>query len=80
MHDRQVRQRAMLYSELELAKWLLHGVELRNSEIVDDAVGLLAGLTDAVRRDVMNPIGPQTMPTMAVSEVESMLAQTEHAI
>ena len=78
--DRQVRQRAMLYSELELAKWLLHGTELRNSEIVDDAIELLTGLADSVRRDVMHPIGAQTMPTMAVEDVESMLAHTERAI
>jgi aminoglycoside phosphotransferase (APT) family kinase protein len=78
--DRQVRQRAMLYSELELAKWLLHGTELRNQDIVDDAVTLLAGLTDTVRRDVLNPIGPQTIPTMAVDDVEALLARTERAI
>ena len=78
--DRQVRQRAMLYSELELAKWLLHGTELRNTEIVDDAVDLLTSLADSVRRDVMHPIGAQTAPTMAVEEVESMLAHTERAI
>lgn len=78
--DRQVQQRAMLYSELELAKWLLHGTELRNRDIVDDAVNLLASLADSVRRDVLHPIGPQTMPTLAVEDVESMLAHTERAI
>jgi aminoglycoside phosphotransferase (APT) family kinase protein len=78
--DRQVRQRAMLYAELELAKWLLHGTELRSQEIVDDAVSLLATLTDSVRRDLLNPIGAQTMPTMAVEDVEAMLSHTEHAI
>jgi macrolide phosphotransferase len=78
--DRQVRQRAMLYSELELAKWLLHGTELRNRDIVDDAVDLLAALADSVARDVMHPIGPQTIPTLAVDEVESMLARSERAI
>ncbi|HEX4058297.1 MAG TPA: phosphotransferase [Galbitalea sp.] len=78
--DRQVHQRAMLYSELELAKWLLHGTELRNRDIVDDAVILLAGLADSVQRDVLHPIGPQTIPTLAVDEVESMLSRTERAI
>ncbi|HEY2642623.1 MAG TPA: phosphotransferase [Galbitalea sp.] len=78
--DRQVRQRAMLYAELELAKWLLHGAELRNQDIIDDAVGLLAGLTDNVHNDVMNPIGPQTMPTLGVDEVEAMLARSERAV
>ena len=70
----------MLYSELEIAKWLLHGTELRNQEIVDDAVNLLAALADSVHRDILNPIGPQTMPTMAVEDVEAMLTRTERAI
>lgn len=78
--DRQVRQRAMLYAELEVARWLLHGTELRSTEIVDDAVEMLTGLVDNVKNDVMNPIGAQTMPTMAVDEVEALLARTERAV
>ena len=77
--DRQVRQRAMLYAELEIAKWLLHGTDTRSTEIVDDAVEMLHRLLDNVENDVMNPIGPQTMPTMAVDEVEEMLARGESA-
>jgi len=78
--DRQIRQRATLYSELEVAKWLLHGTDTRNSEIVDDAVEMLAGLVDDVQNDVMNPIGAQTMPTMAVDEVEAFLDRNERSI
>ena len=78
--DRQVRQRAMLYAELELAKWLLHGTETRSTEIVDDAVSMLHGLVDSVQNDIMNPLGAQTMPTMAVDEVEAMLDRTRHAV
>ncbi len=78
--DRQLMQRATLYSELELAKWLLHGTEVRSTEIVDDAVELLTGLVDSLRSDVMNPIGAQTMPTMAVDEVEAMLDRTRRAV
>jgi aminoglycoside phosphotransferase (APT) family kinase protein len=77
--DRQVRQRAMFYAELELAKWLLHGMQSKSTEIVDDAVEMLTGLVDNIRNDVMNPIAAQTMPTMAVDEVEAMLARTERA-
>ena len=73
--DRQLRQRATLYAELELAKWLLHGTDTRNTGIVDDAVTMLTGLADSIRNDVMNPIGAQTMPTMAVDEVEAFLAR-----
>jgi len=78
--DRQVTQRALLYAELEIAKWLLHGTEVRSTAIVDDAVEMLAGLVDSVENDVMNPIGAQTMPSMAVEEVEEFLARSERAI
>lgn len=78
--DRQLRQRAMLYAELEVAKWLLHGTQLRSTEIVDDAVTMLTGLVDDIRSDVMNPIGTQTMPTMAVDEVEAFLARSQRAV
>lgn len=78
--DRQVKQRAMFYAELEVAKWLLHGTETRSTEIVDDAVGMLTALADSVQNDVMNPIGAQTMPTMAVDEVEAFLARSERAV
>ncbi len=77
--DRHVRQRAMFYAELEVANWLLHGTETRSTEIVDDAVAMLTGLADNVRNDVMNPIGAQTMPTMAVDEVEAFLGRNERA-
>lgn len=75
--DRQLRQRATLLSELEIARWLLHGTEVRSTEIVDDAVQMLAGLVDEAEKDVMNPIGPQTMPVLGVDEVERLLEQTE---
>ena len=78
--DRQVKQRAMFYAELEVAKWLLHGTEARSTEIVDDAVSMLTALADSVHSDVMNPIGAQTMPTMAVDEVEAFLARGERAV
>lgn len=78
--DRQIKQRAMLYAELEIAKWLLHGTDTRSTEIVDDAVTMLTGLVDDVQNDVMNPISPQTMPTMAVGDIEAFLDRTERAV
>lgn len=78
--DRQVKQRAMFYAELEVAKWLLHGTETRSTEIVDDAVAMLTGLADNVRNDVMNPLGAQTMPTMALGDVEAFLDRAERAV
>jgi macrolide phosphotransferase len=78
--DRQVRHRAMLYAELEIAKWLLHGVESRSTEIVDDAVEMLDGLLDSVQNDFMHPIGEQRMPAASVDEVEQLLTRSERAL
>jgi aminoglycoside phosphotransferase (APT) family kinase protein len=79
-NDRHVKQRATLYSELEVAKWLLHGTETRNTEIVDDAVAMLTTLVDGIENDVTNPISAQTMPTMAVDEVEAFLDRSTRAV
>lgn len=71
--DRQIERRARLYSELELAKWLLHGAQERSTEIVDDAVALLHGLADRVHDDLDTSLSHHTMPVLAVDEVEAML-------
>lgn len=71
--DRQVKNRAMLYAELEIAKWLLHGTQERSTEIVDDAVQMLHGLVDTVQNDLDQTLSHNTMPVMAVDEVEAML-------
>jgi aminoglycoside phosphotransferase (APT) family kinase protein len=46
--DNQIRVRAKLYSEFELARWLLHCISLRNEEMVNHAIDLLAGLSAEV--------------------------------
>ncbi|MCU1424133.1 MAG: macrolide 2-phosphotransferase [Microbacteriaceae bacterium] len=78
--DRHVRQRAKLYAELEIAKWLLHGTDTRSTEIVDDAVGMLSAIVDSTLGDVVNPIGARPLPTMAVEDVEALLDRTERAV
>lgn len=75
--DRQLRQRATFYAELEIAKWLLHGTETRSTETVDDAVQLLHGLVDDVQGDLMNPLGPPTAPILAVTDVQALLDRVE---
>lgn len=73
--DRQLRQRAALLSELEVARWLLHGTETRSTDIVDDAVGMLSALVDETQKDLMNPIGGPSVP-LGVDEVEQLLERT----
>ncbi|MFC6355048.1 phosphotransferase [Luethyella okanaganae] len=77
--DRLITQRAMLYAELELARWLMHGADTHNQAIIDDAVAMLDGLVESVHSDVMNPLSPSTGPVLAVSDVEAMLDRTPRA-
>ncbi len=74
--DRQFTQRAMLYAELEVARWLLHGREVRNQSIVDDAVEMLDGLVDRVHTNSATPLSTATGPILAIDDVEAMLDRT----
>lgn len=74
--DRQLRKRARLYAELEIAKWLVHGSDLRDPSIVDDAVTMLNGLASTAQADLVNPLSSDTGRVLAVDEVEAMLNQT----
>ncbi len=74
--DARIRVRAMLYAELELARWLLHGKDTHDSSIVDDAVAMLDGLVEHVLGDVMHPLSQHTGPVLSVDDVETLLAST----
>ncbi len=68
--------RATLYAELELARWLMHGIQLHDQLIVDDAVAMLDGLVERVHDDEVDPLAPRTGPIMAVTDVEALLDAT----
>jgi aminoglycoside phosphotransferase (APT) family kinase protein len=74
--DGHLPQRALLYGELELARWLLHGVDQRDPEIVEDAVSLLDGLAGSVHDRSSEPLSPETGPILTVGDVERMLDDT----
>jgi len=71
--DTHITQRAMLYAELELARWLLHGASSHDQSIVDDAVVMLDALVDTVHSHTQQPLSPETGPIMTVGDVENML-------
>ncbi|HWH25918.1 MAG TPA: phosphotransferase [Pseudolysinimonas sp.] len=75
--DSQLRHRAALLSELEIARWLMHGAEVRSTEIVDDAVRMLAGLVDDVQQETSKPLTDETQPVLGLDEVEDLLSRTE---
>jgi aminoglycoside phosphotransferase (APT) family kinase protein len=74
--DRQLRKRARLYAELEIARWLLHGVDSKDSTIVADAEAMLGSLSATVQNDLLNPLSTDTGQIMAVEDVEAMLDRT----
>ena len=78
--DAHLTQRALLYGELELARWLLHGIDTHDDAIVEDAVGLLDGLVASVHDRSTEPLAPETGPILAVGDVERMLDATPRGV
>lgn len=74
--DALLAQRALLYAELELARWLLHGVDSHNGTVVDDAVQMLDALVENVHSHSSSPLSPAVAPVLAVDDVEELLAHT----
>ena len=77
--DRRLRDRARLLSELELARWLLHGVQSRDQEVVDDAVGMMRTLVEELSSEHRQPITAPVPEPLGVDEVEELLERTPHA-
>jgi aminoglycoside phosphotransferase (APT) family kinase protein len=50
--DQRLFQRARLWAELDIARWLLHGIDTRNEKIVDDATQLISELHDRISGDL----------------------------
>ena len=75
--DRQLAQRARVHHELETAQWLLHGVQVKSTEVVDDAVAMMHRLVDAVHAPSAAPLQSVSPETMEIGEVEQLLSSTE---
>jgi macrolide phosphotransferase len=46
--DRRIFQRARFWAELDIARWLLHGIDHRNEKIVDEATQLINELHERI--------------------------------
>jgi macrolide phosphotransferase len=75
--DHQLRHRATLYRELDLAKWLLHGTATKNTEVVDDAVGMMTDLVDTLQAERRGRIGAGSTSALDLDGVEELLETTE---
>ncbi|HEY4153323.1 MAG TPA: phosphotransferase [Pseudolysinimonas sp.] len=74
--DRQLRQRATLLAELEVARWLLHGTEVRSTSIVDDAVEMLSALTDDAQTTLGSTISGDTI-AIHTADLDELLDRSE---
>jgi aminoglycoside phosphotransferase (APT) family kinase protein len=68
--DATLRQRATLYKELEVGRWLLHGVSKSNQDIIDDAIGMLADLAEDVSTGVLGRLTAAAMVAPAAAVIE----------
>jgi aminoglycoside phosphotransferase (APT) family kinase protein len=50
--DRRLFQRARFWAELDIARWLLHGIDIRSEQIVDDATKLIEQLHERISGDL----------------------------
>ncbi len=70
--DPSIRQRAVLYSEYERARWLMHGVNKGDQSIIDDAVDMLNTLAQDVEAGV---IGRLTAAPIAAFVAEPIIEE-----
>lgn len=50
--DQRLFQRARFWAELDIARWLLHGIEIRSEAIVDEATTLINELHERISGDL----------------------------
>lgn len=71
--DDSLRKRTALYAELELARWLLHGVDTKQEDIIEDAISMLHNLLDRVSNDLNNPLREDEHLPMTETQVTEYL-------
>jgi macrolide phosphotransferase len=74
--DASIRQRAVLYSEYERARWLIHGVNKGDQSIIDDAVEMLGTLADDVEAGVIGRLTAAPLAAMVAAPVIEEITET----
>ncbi|MCH4249999.1 MAG: phosphotransferase [Microbacteriaceae bacterium] len=69
--DRNLRRRAMLYSEISLAEWLVFGLTQSDNAVIEDAAQMLAHLNDELEQDLMHPLVPGHTDSVPSPEPET---------
>ncbi len=74
--DPSLMHRANLYNEIDVARWLLHGIDKKSPAIVDDAVAMLDQLVAIVITDGDESLVQPESPVLDVNQVEDLLDET----
>jgi len=74
--DPNLMHRANLYNEVDVARWLLHGIDKKNPAIVDDAVEMLEHLVNIVAIDGDDSIVAPALPVLTAAQVQELLDET----
>ena len=74
--DPRLQHRALLHAELDLARWLLHGHEMHDAEIIADAEHMLDMLVERVHQGGVDRLDQATGPVLDAAQVEALLAST----
>jgi hypothetical protein len=75
--DSNIALRATLYSELELAKWLLHGYARKDAAVVEDAVSMLQDLAELANNGELIPLTKTQAAAPTVKAFVSQAAEEE---
>lgn len=78
--DASIRQRAVMYSEFERARWLMHGVNKGDQSIIDDAVEMLGTLAGDVEAGVIGRLTAAPIAAMVAAPVIEEITETFVAV
>lgn len=78
--DASIRQRAVLYSEYERARWLMHGVNKGDQSIIDDAVEMLNTLAGDVEAGVIGRLKAAPIAAMVAAPAIEEITETFVAV
>lgn len=71
--DETLRQRAQLYSELAIGRWLLHGVAVSDEEIIADATAMLETLVSELESGELPHLGLVEAPIAPIFEASDLI-------
>ncbi|MFK4789919.1 phosphotransferase [Microbacterium sp. ZW T5_56] len=78
--DEMILARARLHSELDVARWLLHGRDIREANVVDDAATMLDTLAEDVRDDDLRPRTAKADIDDALAALRTVPQTTPHGV